>query len=162
MSGKPIEFLRFVHLRGPNLWTYRPVIEAWVDIGDLEDCPSDSIPGFPERLAALLPGLVDHRCSYGERGGFLRRLVEGTWPAHILEHVTVELQNLAGMPGGFGRARSTSPRGVYKVDGARLARGRHPRRPPARPGPADVGHRPRDPRARRGRRCRRDPARDGR
>ena len=115
MSGKPIEFLRFVHLRGPNIWTYRPVIEAWVDIGDLEDCPSDSLPGFPERLAALLPGLVDHRCSYGERGGFLRRLVEGTWPAHILEHVTLELQNLAGMPGGFGRARSTSRRGVYKV-----------------------------------------------
>jgi hypothetical protein len=115
MPESPIEFLRFVHLRGPNIWTYRPVLEAWVDIGDLEDCPSDSIPGFPERLAALLPGLVDHRCSYGERGGFLRRLVEGTWPAHIMEHVTLELQYLAGMPGGFGRARSTAKRGVYKV-----------------------------------------------
>ncbi len=115
MSSSPIEFLRFVHLRGPNIWTYRPVLEAWVDIGNLEDCPSDTIPGLPERLAALLPGLVEHRCSYGERGGFLRRLAEGTWPAHILEHVTLELQNLAGMPGGFGRARSTSRRGVYKV-----------------------------------------------
>ncbi len=115
MPGTPIQFLRFVHLRGPNIWTYKPVLEAWVDIGALEDSPSDSIPGFPERLAALLPGLVEHRCSYGERGGFLRRLVEGTWPAHIMEHVTLELQNLAGMPGGFGRARSTSQRGIYKV-----------------------------------------------
>lgn len=115
MSAKTIEFLRFVHLRGPSLWTYRPVLEAWVDIGDLEDRPSDTIPGFPGRLVAMLPGLVEHRCSYGERGGFLRRVEEGTWPAHIMEHVTLELQNLAGMPGGFGRARSTSRRGVYKV-----------------------------------------------
>ncbi len=115
MSESPITFLRFVHLRGPSIWTYRPVLEALVDIGDLEDSPSDTIPGFPERLAALLPGLAEHRCSYEERGGFLRRLAEGTWPAHILEHVTLELQNLAGMPGGFGRARSTAQRGVYKV-----------------------------------------------
>jgi hypothetical protein len=115
VSSSSIQFLRFVHLRGPNIWTYRPVLEAWVDIGDLENCPSDTIPGFPERLAALLPGLVEHRCSYGERGGFLRRLAEGTWPAHIMEHVTLELQNLAGLPAGFGRARSTSRRGVYKV-----------------------------------------------
>jgi hypothetical protein len=115
MSGKPIEFLRFVYLRGPNIWTYRPVLEAWVDIGDLEDRPSDTMPGFPERLADMLPGLVEHRCSYGERGGFLRRVAEGTWPAHIMEHVTLELQNLAGLPAGFGRARSTSRRGVYKV-----------------------------------------------
>ena len=115
MSKRFIEFLSFTHLRGPSLWTYRPVVEALVDIGDLEECPSDTVPGFPERLTALLPGLVEHRCSYGERGGFLRRVEEGTWPAHILEHVTVELQNLAGMTGGFGRARSTSTRGVYKV-----------------------------------------------
>jgi cyanophycin synthetase len=112
---KTIEFLRFTHLRGPNIWTYRPVIEAWVDIHDLEDCPSNTLPGFNERLSAWLPTLVEHRCSYGERGGFLKRLEEGTWPAHIMEHVTLELQNLAGMPGGFGRARSTSQRGVYKV-----------------------------------------------
>jgi hypothetical protein len=110
-----IAFLRFVHLRGPNMWTYRPVLEAWVDIGDLEDSPSNTIPGFPERLALMLPGLEEHRCSHGERGGFLRRLAEGTWPAHILEHVTLELQHLAGLPGGFGRARGTNRRGVYKV-----------------------------------------------
>jgi len=104
-----------MYLRGPNIWTYRPVLEAWVDIGDLEDFPSNTIPGFNERLINWLPSLIEHRCSEGERGGFLLRLKEGTWPGHILEHVTLELQNLAGMPGGFGRARSTSQRGVYKV-----------------------------------------------
>lgn len=115
MNNKTIKFLDVVSLRGPNMWTYRPVLEAWVDIGDLEDCPSNTIPGFYERLSAWLPSLIEHRCSYGERGGFLRRVEEGTWPGHILEHVTLELQNLAGMPGGFGKARETSKRGVYKV-----------------------------------------------
>ncbi|MEO1766153.1 cyanophycin synthetase [Thiobacter aerophilum] len=115
MTRRSIEFLRIVYLRGPNMWTYRPVLEAWVDIGDLEDAPSNTIPGFYERLTAWLPGLVEHRCGVGERGGFLLRLREGTWPAHILEHVTIELMNLAGMKVGFGKARSTSVRGVYKV-----------------------------------------------
>lgn len=112
---KSIEFLKIVHLRGPNMWTYRPVLEAWVDIGELEDSPSNTLPGFTERLVAWLPSLQGHRCSYDEEGGFIRRLEEGTWPAHILEHVTLELQNLAGMPGGFGRARSMDTRGHYKV-----------------------------------------------
>src|SRR5690606_47373 len=76
---------------------------------------SDTLPGFVDRLCAWLPTLVEHRCSYGERGGFVRRLQEGTWPAHIMEHVTLELQNLAGMPGGFGKAREVPIRGVYKV-----------------------------------------------
>jgi cyanophycin synthetase len=115
MKSKDIKFLEIRYLRGPNIWTYRPVIEALVDIGELEDFPSNSIPGFYQRLTALLPSLVEHRCSYGERGGFLRRVEEGTWPAHMLEHVTLELQNLAGMPGGFGKARETSTRGVYRV-----------------------------------------------
>ncbi len=112
---KSIEFLKIVHLRGPNMWTYRPVLEAWVDIGELEDCPSNTLPGFTERLVAWLPGLRQHRCSYGEEGGFVMRLEEGTWPAHIMEHVTLELQNQAGMPGGFGRARSMTQVGRYKV-----------------------------------------------
>lgn len=115
MTRRSIEFLRIIHLRGPNMWTYRPVLEAWVDIGDLEDAPSNTIPGFYERLTGWLPGLVEHRCGVGERGGFLLRLREGTWPAHILEHVTIELMNLAGMKVGFGKARSTPVRGVYKV-----------------------------------------------
>lgn len=116
-QAKPhqIHFLRMTHLRGPNIWTYRPVIEALIDIGDLEDCPSNTLPGFAERLAAWLPGLVEHRCSVGERGGFLKRLQEGTWPGHILEHVALELQTRAGMQTGFGKAREAGPRGVYKV-----------------------------------------------
>ena len=115
MKTKDIKFLEIRYLRGPNIWTYRPVIEAIVDIGDLEDYPSNTIPGFVDRLKGFLPSLIEHRCSYGERGGFLRRLDEGTWPAHIMEHVSLELQNLAGMPGGFGKARETPVRGVYKV-----------------------------------------------
>ncbi|RZT42876.1 cyanophycin synthetase [Cupriavidus agavae] len=115
MKKKDIEIFDVMSLRGPNMWTYRPVLEAWVDIGELEDFPSNTIPGFYERLSAWLPTLIEHRCSPGVRGGFLMRLKEGTWPGHILEHVTLELQNLAGMPGGFGKARETPVRGVYKV-----------------------------------------------
>lgn len=114
-STKDIKFLEIKHLNGPNMWTYYPALEATVDIGELEDFPSDKIPGFYERLSGWLPSLIEHRCSYEERGGFLRRVKDGTWPCHILEHVTLELQNLAGMRGGFGRARETSVRGVYKV-----------------------------------------------
>lgn len=112
---KNIEILRVTHLRGPNIWTYRPVIEAWLDIGELEDFPSNTLPGFYERLTAWLPGLVEHHCSPGVRGGFLQRLQEGTWAAHIVEHVTLELQTQAGMRTGFGKARQTSQRGIYKV-----------------------------------------------
>lgn len=115
MKQRDIRFLKFLPLRGPSLWTYRPVLEVWVDIGELEDFPSNTLPGFVERLCEWLPTLSEHRCSYGEAGGFIKRLQEGTWPAHILEHVTLELQNLAGIPGGFGRARETSERGIYKV-----------------------------------------------
>jgi cyanophycin synthetase len=110
-----MEFLKILPLHGPNIWTYRPVLEVWLDIGVLEDSPSNTIPGFYERLCACLPTLIEHRCGIGERGGFLQRVREGTWPGHILEHVTLELQSLAGMQGGFGKARSTSVRGVYKV-----------------------------------------------
>ena len=115
MKKKDIEFLDVLSLRGPNIWTYRPVLEAWIDIGELEDFPSNTLPGFNERLSAWLPSLVEHRCSIGERGGFLQRLRDGTWMGHILEHVTLELQNLAGMQAGFGKAREAGPRGVYKV-----------------------------------------------
>lgn len=115
MKKKDIIIRDIIALRGPNMWTYRPVLEAWVDIGELEDFPSNKIPGFYERLSAWLPSLVEHRCSYEERGGFLRRVEEGTWVGHILEHITLELQNLAGLPGGFGKTRETSEIGVYKV-----------------------------------------------
>lgn len=115
MKKNDMRFIKVMSLRGPNIWTYRPVLEAWVDIGALEDSPSNTLPGFYERLTSWLPGLVEHRCGVGERGGFLQRLREGTWPGHILEHVTIELQNQAGMKTGFGKARETSTRGVYKV-----------------------------------------------
>ncbi|MBL0157310.1 MAG: cyanophycin synthetase [Bryobacterales bacterium] len=110
-----MEFVKILALRGPNIWAYFPVIEAWVDLGDLKDSPSDSIPGFSERLMNWLPGMIEHRCSVGERGGFFERLRRGTYPAHILEHVTIELQTLAGSPVGYGRARESSTEGIYKV-----------------------------------------------
>lgn len=115
MTHKPIQILRMNHLRGPNIWTYRPAVEALIDIGDLEDHPSNTLPGFNDRLNVWLPGLVEHHCGVGKRGGFLERLRDGTWPGHIMEHVAIELQNLAGMATGFGKARSTEARGVYKV-----------------------------------------------
>ena len=115
MSKRSIEILRTLELRGPNIWTYVPALEVWIDIGELEDSPSNTIPGFVDRLIDWLPALHEHTCSYEERGGFVRRLREGTWPGHILEHVTLELQNQAGMKGNFGKARETSERGVYKV-----------------------------------------------
>ncbi|MBF8177945.1 cyanophycin synthetase [Herminiimonas contaminans] len=121
MNNKTIDIIDVLSLRGPNIWTYRPVLEAWVDIGDLEDFPSNTIPGFYERLTAWLPSLVEHHCGVGVHGGFLMRLREGTWPGHIMEHVMIELQNLAGMQSGFGKARETSKRGVYKV----VVRARH-------------------------------------
>jgi len=114
-NKKDIKILRVTHLRGPNIWTYRPVIEAWLDIGELEECPSNTLPGFNERLTAWLPGLIEHRCGVGERGGFLERLRDGTWAGHILEHVVLELQNMAGMKTGFGKTRSTGDHGIYKM-----------------------------------------------
>ncbi len=115
MTQKNLQILRVSHLRGPNIWTYRPVIEAWLDLGELEDRPSNAIPGFYERLTGLLPGLAHHRCGVGEVGGFLERLRDGTWAGHILEHICLELQNLAGMPTGFGKTRMTSVHGIYKM-----------------------------------------------
>ncbi|MFM2055755.1 MAG: hypothetical protein RLY71_140 [Pseudomonadota bacterium] len=116
MSKKDdIKLLRITYLRGPNLWTYRPVLETWLDLGELEDHPSHQLPGFNERLVAWLPALIEHHCGVGERGGFLERLQEGTWAGHVLEHVVIELLNLAGMPTGFGQTRSTSQRGVYRM-----------------------------------------------
>jgi cyanophycin synthetase len=116
MNKRDIVIKSTTYLRGPNIWTYCAIIEALVDIGDLEDSPSNTVPGLYERLTAWLPSLVEHRCSPGVYGGFLMRLKEGTWPCHILEHVTLALQDLAGVPGyGFGRARETEERGVYKV-----------------------------------------------
>ena len=115
MTFPDIAILRMRYLRGPNVWTYRPVLESWVDLGVLEDHPSNTLPGFVERLTTWLPGMIEHRCGVGEHGGFFERLKEGTWCGHVMEHVAIELQTLAGMQVGFGKARETSQRGVYKV-----------------------------------------------
>ena len=90
------------------------MLEAWLDLGELEDYPSNKIDGFTDRLTALLPALIEHHCGVGERGG-IQRLTEGTWAGHVLEHVVIELLNLAGMPTGFGQTRSTSQQGVYRM-----------------------------------------------
>src|SRR5262245_6183097 len=110
-----MEFRKIHALRGPNMWADFPVLEAWVDLGPYKDAPSDRLPGFNDRLMAWLPTMIEHRCSVGERGGFFQRLLEGTWLGHILEHVCLELQCLAGTEVGFGRARETATAGVYKV-----------------------------------------------
>ena len=115
MNQYDIRILDLVFLRGPNRWSYRPTLEALVDIGHLEASPSNLLPGFVARLVEWLPGLRKHECSYEEPGGFVRRLEEGTWAGHILEHVTLELQTQAGRPAGFGRARSTATTGIYHV-----------------------------------------------
>ncbi len=115
MKKKNFDILRVTYLAGPSIWTYQPIIEAWIDLGELEDYPSNTIPGFYERLTGMLPSLVEHYCGVGERGGFLQRLRNGTWTGHIMEHVCLELQSLAGMPVTFGKARETDVRGVYKV-----------------------------------------------
>ena len=101
--------------RGPNLWARVPVILMTVDIGELEERPTNKIEGFYERLTELMPSLYDHGCSLGRPGGFLQRMREGTWMGHVLEHLALEMQNLAGSEVARGKTRSTGERGVYSV-----------------------------------------------
>jgi cyanophycin synthetase len=101
--------------RGPSSYGYRPVIRLTLDLQELEQYPSDRIPGFVERLLADVPTLDEHGCSYGERGGFIKRLHEGTWFGHIAEHVALELQCLAGTPVTYGKTRGAGRDGVYHV-----------------------------------------------
>ncbi|CAA9532881.1 MAG: Cyanophycin synthase(EC [uncultured Thermomicrobiales bacterium] len=102
-------------LRGPNVWARVPVIHYVVDLGEFEERPSNKIPGFYEHLTELLPSLYEHACSVGRPGGFLQRLREGTWLGHVMEHVALELQNLAGAEVRRGVTRSTGEHGVYNV-----------------------------------------------
>src|SRR5437762_3365776 len=110
-----MEFRRVLALRGPNIWAGFPVLEVWVDLGELKEVASSEVAGFTERLISWLPTLAEHRCSVGTRGGFLERLRRGTYLAHILEHVALELQCLAGTEVSFGRTRQAKEDGVYKV-----------------------------------------------
>jgi len=104
-------------LRGPNYWSVRrtKLIQMKLDLEEKEKMPTNSIPGFRERLEAMIPSLIEHRCSVGTRGGFFERVVEGTWMGHVIEHIALEIQTLAGMDTGFGRTRGTGKDGEYYV-----------------------------------------------
>lgn len=104
-------------LRGPNYWSIRrpKLIQMTIDLEEMEEKPTNTLPGFRERLEQLIPTLYDHRCSEGVPGGFFQRVDEGTWMGHVIEHVALELQTLAGMDTGFGRTRGTGNPGEYHV-----------------------------------------------
>ncbi len=104
-------------LRGPNYWSVNRIrlIQMKIDLEEMEEIPSDKIPGFRERLEKVMPSLYEHRCSVGKPGGFFERVDEGTWMGHIIEHVALEMQTLAGMDTGFGRTRGTGNHGEYYV-----------------------------------------------
>jgi len=112
-----MKILRTQTLRGPNYWSIRrdKLIVMRLDLEDLAEKPSNEIPGFYEGLIDVLPSLVEHYCSPGYRGGFFERVRTGTYMGHIIEHIALELQELAGTPVGFGRTRGTSTPGVYNV-----------------------------------------------
>lgn len=102
-------------LRGPNVFRHRPVIYMKLDIGEYEEKPTNTLPGFRETLEELMPTLYEHECSEGKKGGFFSRVSEGTWLGHVVEHVALELQCLANMNVQFGRTRSAKEKGVYNV-----------------------------------------------
>ena len=102
-------------LSGPNYWSLRPCIQMRLDIGELEEKPTNKLDQFYERLKETLPSLYEHRCSVGTAGGFFERVKDGTWMGHVVEHVALELQTLAEMDTGFGRTRETQTAGVYNV-----------------------------------------------
>ncbi len=112
-----MKILKIQTLRGPNYWSIRrhKLILMRLDLEDLADKPSSEIPGFYDGLTEALPSLVEHYCSPGCRGGFLSRVKEGTYMGHVIEHIALELQELAGMKVGFGRTRETSTPGIYQV-----------------------------------------------
>ncbi|PRP92453.1 Cyanophycin synthetase [Enhygromyxa salina] len=103
--------------RGPNLYAHFPVIRLRVALGELEQWPSAKLPGFVDALLAAIPTLDEHGCSFGGAGGFIRRLSEdeGTWLGHVLEHVAIEIQNLAGADVSFGKTRGAGVEGEYHV-----------------------------------------------
>lgn len=104
-------------LRGPNYWSVRrtKLIQMKLDLEEMEQRPTNKIEGFRERLEAMFPSMIEHRCSVGTRGGFFERVDEGTWMGHVIEHIALEMQTLAGMDTGFGRTRGTGQEGEYYV-----------------------------------------------
>src|SRR5687768_2466782 len=112
-----MKILEIKVLKGPNYWSVRRgrLIQMKIDLEEKENMPTNKIPGFRERLEKLLPSLYGHRCSEGKPGGFFHRVEEGTWMGHVIEHIALEIQTLAGMDTGFGRTRVTKTPGVYNV-----------------------------------------------
>ena len=110
-----LKILQTQVFRGPNYWSYEPCIRMFVDLGVLEHWPSNTIPGFVETLLALLPGVGEHSCSLGRRGGFKDRLAEGTWLGHVAEHVALELQRESGAHISRGKTRGAGAPGHYNV-----------------------------------------------
>lgn len=104
-------------LKGPNIWSIRrkKLIQMRLNLEEAEELPTNKIEGFRERLEALVPSLMTHRCSEGVEGGFFQRVEMGTWMGHVIEHIALEIQTLAGMDAGFGRTRETKTPGVYNV-----------------------------------------------
>ncbi|MCC7533425.1 MAG: ATP-grasp domain-containing protein, partial [Bacteroidia bacterium] len=104
-------------MRGPNYWSVRrhKLIQMRLDLEEMENHPTNTINGFKERLEKMFPSMYSHRCSVGSPGGFFSRVEEGTWMGHVIEHIALELQTLAGMECGFGRTRSTGKHGIYNV-----------------------------------------------
>jgi len=114
-----MKILEIKVLKGPNYWSVRrpKLIQMKLDLEELEQKPTDLIPGFLERLKTTFPSMYEHRCSVGKPGGFFQRVEEGTWMGHVIEHIALELQTLAGMDTGFGRTRTPEgeKEGVYYV-----------------------------------------------
>jgi len=112
-----MKILEIKVLRGPNYWSVRrnKLIQMKLDLEELEDRPTNKIDGFRQKLEQLFPSLYSHRCSEGEPGGFFKRVDEGTWMGHVIEHIALELQTISGMDTGFGRTRSAGEQGVYYV-----------------------------------------------
>ena len=104
-------------LRGPNIWSVqrKKLIQMRLDLEEMEQFPTNKIDGFRERIEAMFPTMIEHRCSEGTRGGFFHRIERGTWMGHVIEHIALEIQTLAGMETGFGRTRETKTPGIYNV-----------------------------------------------
>jgi len=104
-------------LRGPNYWSVRraKLIQMKLFLEDMEQRPTNTIEGFRQRLQEMFPTMASHRCSVGVPGGFFQRVEQGTWMGHVIEHVALELQTVAGMDTGFGRTRGTGKEGEYYV-----------------------------------------------
>jgi cyanophycin synthetase len=117
-ADKPRATLRIIETRvyrGPNYWSYEPTIKLVVDLGVLEQFPTNKIPGFTDALLSMLPGVGLHSCSTGRTGGFEKRLRDGTWVGHVAEHVALQLQRDAGTEVGRGKTRGTGEPGRYHV-----------------------------------------------